>query len=88
MYSLTVRIYEVLQHYVVAQAKENETSVKPAQLNDSYTKVVASEPDRVAEEGTRRSHKLPEDALRRMVAALGKLRGRAGRGGACHHLIT
>jgi hypothetical protein len=60
MYSLTVRIYEVLQHYVVAQAKENETSVEPAQLNDSYTKVVASEPDRVAEEGSRLNGVLPK----------------------------
>jgi len=35
----------------ITQAKENETSGAPAQLNDSYTKVVASEPDRVAEGG-------------------------------------
>jgi len=44
----------------ITQAKENETSGGPAQLNDSYTKVVASEPDRVAEEGSRLNGVLPK----------------------------
>jgi membrane fusion protein, multidrug efflux system len=42
-----VRTYQALVDYVLAQEKQNGASVESAKLNDSYTKVFASETGRV-----------------------------------------
>jgi membrane fusion protein, multidrug efflux system len=42
-----VRTFEALLDYVLAQVKENGASLESAKLNDSYTKVYASESGRV-----------------------------------------
>jgi membrane fusion protein, multidrug efflux system len=42
-----VRTYEALLDYVLAQVKENGATLESAKLNDSYTKVYASESGRV-----------------------------------------
>ena len=42
-----VRTFAALLQYVIAQEKENEANVEAAQLNDSYTKVLAPESGRI-----------------------------------------